>query len=127
MRCVDMILQTELTLHVFVAPIISLDFFRLLFMANGGETQTVCGLNLQKAQRGPDNDDTDLPLITARDVNACNGIIHVIDEVMLPQPVARSESEPPPSPSLPASSSATGNENESGGIVDVVGELMYGP
>ena len=78
-----MILNTDLTLTVLVAPIISLDFLRLLFMANGGETQTVCGLNLQKAQRGPDNDDTDLPLITARDVNACNGIIHVIDEVML--------------------------------------------
>ena len=126
MRCVDMILQTELTLPVLVAPIISLDFLRLLFMANGGETQTVCGLNLQKAQRGPDNDDTDLPLITARDVSACNGIIHVINEVMLPQTVARSESEPPPPP-LPAISPATGNENESGGIVDVVGELMYGP
>jgi hypothetical protein len=60
-------------------------------MANGGETQTVCieyhmngEKNAWKAQRGPGNSENDLPLIVIKDVDACNGIIQVIDEVMLP-------------------------------------------
>ena len=92
-------------------------------MANGGETQTSCGLNLQKAQRGPDNDETNLPLIVAQDVNACNGIIHVIDEVMLPQAVSRSE--PPPASTI--STTENENESDSGEIVNIVGQLVYGP
>ena len=112
--------SAELTPPLISAPPIFL-IFSLLSMANGGETQTACGLNLQKAQRGPGNDDTNLPLIVAQNVNACNGIIHGIDEVMLPRSVSRSD--PPPAPTTSTNESGS----DSGEIVNIVGQLVYGP
>lgn len=53
-------------------------------MANGQQSTTVCGRLGQKFQKGNGNSDSALPEITAANIEACNGIIHVISEVMLP-------------------------------------------
>ena len=60
----------------------------LIEMANGETTKTVCSRHrldpFGKAQKGPGNPDHDLPVIVIKDVEACNGIAHVVDEVILP-------------------------------------------
>lgn len=52
-------------------------------MANGDESRTVCrrGSVFQKGAGNPRND---MPEIISADIEACNGVIHVVDEVMLP-------------------------------------------
>ena len=54
-------------------------------MANGETSRTKCSRNgTIKYQRGPGQMDGMLPKIVAKDVEVCNGIIHVVDNVMLP-------------------------------------------
>jgi uncharacterized surface protein with fasciclin (FAS1) repeats len=56
-------------------------------MANGKDSRTTCDNNQDPTifwQRGADNVDDALPEIIDVDVEACNGIIHVINNVMLP-------------------------------------------
>lgn len=55
----------------------------LLKTANGESSRTKCYKD-DKFQRGPMQNDDMLPKITAADVEACNGIIHVVDQVILP-------------------------------------------
>ena len=52
-------------------------------MTNGKESRTICedGATYQK---GGGNSDDDRPEITNTDIEACNGVIHVVSEVMLP-------------------------------------------
>lgn len=66
-------------------------FLRKIEMANMVDSKTVCfkywdhgHYSYYKAQKGSGNSKYDLPWIILEDVKACNGIIHVIDEVMLP-------------------------------------------
>ena len=64
-------------------------------MANGDLSRTVCrdGNIYQKGgQNNPrDNNDnnnnanTNMPMIIAADVEACNGVVHIVDKVMLPK------------------------------------------
>lgn len=52
-------------------------------MANGETTRTVCeedGIYLY----GKGNDMNAMPLIVLVDIEACNGVIHAVDEVILP-------------------------------------------
>lgn len=54
-------------------------------MGNGKNSRTVCR-NGKKFQRGQGNARTlkDMPEIVVKNVEACNGLIHGIDNVMLP-------------------------------------------
>ena len=54
-------------------------------MANGRDSRTVCQRVAQKIyQKGAGNSRDKMPEIIAADVEACNGVIHVVSEVMLP-------------------------------------------
>jgi hypothetical protein len=54
-------------------------------MANGKDSQTVCDDETDMIfQVGEDNLPDLLPAIVVSDVPACNGVIHVVDNVMLP-------------------------------------------
>jgi transforming growth factor-beta-induced protein len=69
---------------------------KLLTMANGMETRTVCRDD-HIFQNGAGNDKNDRPKIILTDIEACNGIIHVVDEVILPSylNVEDSTTDPP--------------------------------
>ncbi len=52
-------------------------------MTNGKDSRTICkdGTTYQK---GGGNSDDAKPEIISADIEACNGVIHVVSEVMLP-------------------------------------------
>lgn len=53
-------------------------------MTNGKYTRTICrGDHI--FQKGSGNTKDDKPEIIGIDVEACNGVIHVVDEVILPK------------------------------------------
>lgn len=54
-------------------------------MANGRESRTVCDHG-ERFQKGAGNPSHNMPRIVFPDILACNGIVHIIDEVMLPKP-----------------------------------------
>lgn len=59
----------------------------LVQMANGKDSRTTCDNNKNPSrfyQRGSDNIDSALPEIIDADIVACNGIIHAVNNVMLP-------------------------------------------
>ena len=70
-----------------------------LRMANGEETTVMCALSAEKVFTfivGNGNVDP-LPMITTANIDACNGIVHVIDNVILPgttEPPTRSPVAP---------------------------------
>jgi uncharacterized surface protein with fasciclin (FAS1) repeats len=53
-------------------------------MTNGEDTSTRCK-NGSFFQKGEGNTKDDMPEIVGPDILACNGVIHVIDEVILPE------------------------------------------
>lgn len=61
----------------------------LIPMANEDNSRTKCVHdefgNEMFFQRGPGNSDEMLPKITAANLKACNGIVHVVDNVMIPK------------------------------------------
>ncbi|KAL3928417.1 MAG: hypothetical protein SGARI_005040 [Bacillariaceae sp.] len=61
----------------------SLECGDLLEMSNGKPSRTKCRDGL-KFQPGADNPDSMLPQIVDTDIKACNGIVHIVSEVMLP-------------------------------------------
>ncbi|KAG7359337.1 secreted/surface protein with fasciclin-like repeat domain [Nitzschia inconspicua] len=74
----------------------------LVEMVAGGNSRTLCQNNNETFfQKGAANPRDDMPEIIDTDIEACNGIIHVIDKVMLPNSVA-DLIETPPSTSVPA-------------------------
>ena len=54
----------------------------LIEMANGEKSRTLCQ-DGKLFQKGAGNPMSDMPEVVGPDVNACNGIIHVVDEVLL--------------------------------------------
>lgn len=74
-------------------------------MANGDDTRTVCKDD-KIYQKGTLNTREDMPQIISVDIEACNGIVHVVDEVMLPKEKYVSledcEEESPPVRATPA-------------------------
>ena len=56
----------------------------LLKTANGESSRTKCDKDDNKYQRGPMQKDDMIPKIDVADVEACNGIVHVVDQVILP-------------------------------------------
>jgi hypothetical protein len=66
-------------------------------MANGKESQTLCNVqSIPSFQVGEDNLPGLLPAFTATDIQACNGIVHVVNNVLLP--IGTFPSEMPSSP-----------------------------
>mmetsp|Transcript_20841 Transcript_20841/g.49484 ORF Transcript_20841/g.49484 Transcript_20841/m.49484 type:complete len:383 (+) Transcript_20841:662-1810(+) len=63
-------------------------------MANGKNSRTVC-VGDDIFQKGIGNPRTDMPQILAVDITACNGVVHVVSEVMLPFVVEVMPSEMP--------------------------------
>lgn len=56
-----------------------------LTMANGEDSQTICDEEAGTIfQVGPGNAAPNLPLINPADLPVCNGILHVVDNVLLP-------------------------------------------
>ena len=56
---------------------------RRIEMANGDDSRHVC-LGDDLYQKGSGNPRDNMPKIVDTDIGACNGVIHVIDDVMLP-------------------------------------------
>lgn len=54
-----------------------------LGMLNGDKSRTVC-MGAHIYQKGGSNPRSDMPKIINADIGSCNGVVHVIDEVMLP-------------------------------------------
>ncbi|KAL3942317.1 MAG: hypothetical protein SGARI_000305, partial [Bacillariaceae sp.] len=62
-----------------------LDCDETLAMTNGEDSTTRCSGDLTTFfQIGPDNPRDSFPEITSADNEACNGVVHIVDEVMLP-------------------------------------------
>jgi len=55
-------------------------------MANGEDSRTVCSSG-DIFQKGGGNSRNQMPRIVTTDIEACNGVIHVVDEVMLPKTI----------------------------------------
>lgn len=78
----------------------------LLGMENGDDTRTVCENNANKIfQKGPRNPQDDAPRIISFDIDACNGIVHVTNGVILPRYVLQFEPLGEKTPSLPMNQS----------------------
>lgn len=56
----------------------------LLEMANGVDSRTVCD-GPERYQKGAGNPEGRVPYLIESDIPACNGIIHKVDDVMLPR------------------------------------------
>lgn len=55
----------------------------LIEMANGDDSRTICdGDSIPTYQKGALNPDEAMPRIIEGDVEACNGVIHIVDKVM---------------------------------------------
>jgi transforming growth factor-beta-induced protein len=60
-----------------------LECSHLVHMASGGDSRHVC-TDDGVFQKGSGNPRTAMPKIVDADIGACNGVIHVVDQVMLP-------------------------------------------
>jgi uncharacterized surface protein with fasciclin (FAS1) repeats len=70
-------------------------------MANTKETRTVCSVD-QIFQKGAGNSNQEKPEIVKVDIEACNGIVHVVDRVILPKNLPGSKPvKKPTAPSKP--------------------------
>ncbi|MBC7889331.1 MAG: fasciclin domain-containing protein [Ferruginibacter sp.] len=82
-------LTTILTYHVVAGKLNAVDIMKLIKAGNGTATvKTVAGENLTLAMKGKKLAITDekggVAYVTIKDVNQSNGVIHVIDHVLLP-------------------------------------------
>ncbi|KAG7355304.1 secreted/surface protein with fasciclin-like repeat domain [Nitzschia inconspicua] len=59
----------------------------LIEMATTKDTRTLCVRKVPFYQKGAGNPDDDMPVITAFDTTACNGVIHTLDKVLLFRPI----------------------------------------
>jgi uncharacterized surface protein with fasciclin (FAS1) repeats len=67
-----------------------------LLMSNGQQSQTICDEEAGSIfQTGPGNSADALPEIDPADIPVCNGVVHVIDNVMLPGGIFPTESPTP--------------------------------
>ena len=56
----------------------------LLRMASGKDSRTICEKLEPVFQKGGGNIDGNKPRIVSSDIEACNGVVHMVDAVMLP-------------------------------------------
>lgn len=71
--------------HVVLEELLSTDLEcgGLVTMANTRDTRTICE-DHDLFQKGSGNTEENLPKIIGTDILACNGVIHVVDNVILP-------------------------------------------
>eukprot|EP00536_Pseudo-nitzschia_multiseries_P012783 jgi/Psemu1/209692/e_gw1.508.10.1 len=55
----------------------------LVPMANGKDSRTLCVDGIPTYQKGKGNPDDKLPRIIEFDIPSCNGVIHIVDKVLL--------------------------------------------
>lgn len=83
----DLEALTDILLYHVVAEVevLSTDLVcsELVEMANGANTRTVCS-DGSFFQKGGGNPDDSMPEIISADIPACNGVVHVVDKVILP-------------------------------------------
>ena len=72
-------------------------------MANTKETRTVCSVD-QIFQKGAGNSNQEKPEIVKVDIEACNGVVHVVDRVILPKnlPGSKPTGKPVKKPTAPS-------------------------
>jgi uncharacterized surface protein with fasciclin (FAS1) repeats len=58
-------------------------FSQLIEMTTGRDSRTICE-DGSTYQKGEGNSDDERPEIISQDIEACNGVIHIVNEVMLP-------------------------------------------
>jgi uncharacterized surface protein with fasciclin (FAS1) repeats len=57
----------------------------LLTMATGKNTRTICkDMDYNLYQKGNGNSDNSKPKVIKSDIGACNGIVHVVNKIILP-------------------------------------------
>ncbi|MEO6539080.1 MAG: fasciclin domain-containing protein [Ferruginibacter sp.] len=83
-------LTTILTYHVVAGKFNASDIAKLIKAGNGTATiKTVAGNNLYASMKGKNlllkDESGNTAMVTIRDVNQSNGVIHVIDHVLLPK------------------------------------------
>ena len=62
-----------------------LDGQNIMKMTTGRVSRTLCENDVPRFQRGSGNLDSALPTITEFDIKACNGVVHVVDKIILAQ------------------------------------------
>lgn len=80
------VLLSEILLYHVVNDVVfsaDLECNQEVLMASGNETRTVC-VDETIIQMGKGNDWDAMPQIVSADIEACNGVIHLIDQVILP-------------------------------------------
>lgn len=60
-----------------------LDGQNIMQMTTGRVSRTLCENDMPMFQRGEGNRDDALPGITQFDIEACNGVVHVVDKLIL--------------------------------------------
>ena len=55
-----------------------------LRMMSGKDSRTICEDKIPVFQKGGGNSDENKPIIVKSDIQACNGVVHMVDTVMLP-------------------------------------------
>jgi uncharacterized surface protein with fasciclin (FAS1) repeats len=79
------LLTDVLLFHAVAGEVLSTDLRckKRVKMANGKDSRTVCR-GASVFQKGAGNPRSDMPEIIEVNLPACNGILHIVDEVMLP-------------------------------------------
>jgi uncharacterized surface protein with fasciclin (FAS1) repeats len=80
-------LTNILLFHVVLDEVVKADDLEcqeVIEMANGKDSRTKCHRNGKIFQKGKLNEDEALPEIVLTDIEACNGVVHVVSQVMLP-------------------------------------------
>ena len=55
-----------------------------LRMVSGKDSRTICEEKIPIFQKGGGNSDEDKPIIIKSDIEACNGMVHMVDHILLP-------------------------------------------
>eukprot|EP00536_Pseudo-nitzschia_multiseries_P011359 jgi/Psemu1/289641/fgenesh1_pg.382_\ len=89
-ECPKDTLRQLLLLHIRENQVIDKDGLQdrcteLMEMANGESTRTICENSASTIyQKGEGNSNADKPEIVSFDIEGCNGIVHIVNEVILP-------------------------------------------
>ena len=84
-------LRELLLLHIRENQVLAKDGLKnrcgqLMEMANNDSTRTVCENNANKIfQKGAGNSGNEIPEVISFNIEACNGILHIVNEVILPR------------------------------------------
>ena len=55
-----------------------------LRMVSGKDSRTICEEKIPIFQKGGGNSDEEKPIIIKSDIEACNGMVHMVDNILLP-------------------------------------------